>query len=592
MAAGPAGAAAPERVEAPRGWAEPRGRAVPDVDVLDGETLLRRGVRDLGDALSMLPGVMVLEQADGHRTLVVDGQAGRVALCVDGRTVPRALDGSVDLAELPATVEEVVRVELVRGPMGHVYGNGAEAGVLNVVTRRLQATGASVGASGLLAPGGGAGGTAGAAASWVGDSAGLHGNAEAGLFPGVNTLSARAPPRRLMALGAGGAFRPHARVLLRGDVGARELQVESAGGAWLRRRAQAAGEAIFTIAGGDTLRVELRGAAVESRAELPGRLHTDRAWEQVVQFRYAGEPLADHLLRGELQLFSEWGQGESSAEFTSGRIRVSGMVADTWAVGRVFTLEGALRLESTHASAPVAAPSLSFRYEPFRHVTVRATVGAGYRLLPLEAEVGALPSLLGPVLNGNGAPETGRGARLSVVFQPDALARFHAEVFRTDASDGPLALSLGQGSVGIVFGQFQQAVQPSQHVQGLRLDAALTRLRGGVSASAGYVYLQEAYDDARAARLPAVPRHAFNLVAAVAPEFLGGGVQLALLSGFDRVDSAGAGLPATAVLHLTAWKRLGGVDTSCTVDNALGASAEAGGPRAGRVFRCLVRASL
>jgi len=59
--------------------------------------------------------------------------ANQVLVMVDGRSVNMASTGMADLSMFP--IDQVERIEVIRGPGSVLYGSGAMAGVVNIVTR-------------------------------------------------------------------------------------------------------------------------------------------------------------------------------------------------------------------------------------------------------------------------------------------------------------------------------------------------------------------------------------------------------------------------------------------------------------------------
>ncbi len=119
--------------------ASPMPRALGDVarsvTVLDGEELRAGGVTLLSDALAGVPGVAVVRGGSfGAATSVFmrGGESDYVQVLVDGVQVNQP-GGSFDFAGL--TLENVERIEVVRGPASALYGSDAMAGVIQIVTR-------------------------------------------------------------------------------------------------------------------------------------------------------------------------------------------------------------------------------------------------------------------------------------------------------------------------------------------------------------------------------------------------------------------------------------------------------------------------
>lgn len=108
------------------------------VSVVTAADIERSGARTATDALAQLPGVFIRRTGQFGRTDIdirgVGDRGCRVAVLVDGRPEKMPIFGCVVTHTLP--VNNVERIELVRGPLSVLYGSDAMAGVVNIVTRR------------------------------------------------------------------------------------------------------------------------------------------------------------------------------------------------------------------------------------------------------------------------------------------------------------------------------------------------------------------------------------------------------------------------------------------------------------------------
>ncbi len=105
------------------------------VTVLKGEELRARGLLDVADALRQVAGVSVVRGGSyGAATSLFmrGGESDYVQVMIDGVAVNQP-GGAFDLASLG--LENVERIEIVRGPMSALYGSDAVAGVVHVITR-------------------------------------------------------------------------------------------------------------------------------------------------------------------------------------------------------------------------------------------------------------------------------------------------------------------------------------------------------------------------------------------------------------------------------------------------------------------------
>ena len=110
------------------------------VSVLSAEQMQQRGFRNLWEALSSIPGVQGTMNETGMRSISVRGigglfETGKIKLLLNGKSLNASASATTGtLYDTP--IEQIERVELIRGPGSAVYGEFAYAGVLNVITRQ------------------------------------------------------------------------------------------------------------------------------------------------------------------------------------------------------------------------------------------------------------------------------------------------------------------------------------------------------------------------------------------------------------------------------------------------------------------------
>lgn len=128
--------------------AQPLSQVLADVSVIDRSAIERSGATSLADLLVQLPGVeMARNGGPGNTTSVFirGGESRHVAVYLDGLRIESQATGGAAWEMLP--IEEIDRIELLRGPAAALYGSDAINGVVQLFTRRgggpLQA-GASV----------------------------------------------------------------------------------------------------------------------------------------------------------------------------------------------------------------------------------------------------------------------------------------------------------------------------------------------------------------------------------------------------------------------------------------------------------------
>ena len=106
------------------------------VTVLDAQLLRAEGVTHVGDALRRVPGIAMARSSgigSQHTVFMRGGQGNYVRVLVDGVAINEP-GGTLDLGRL--TLDDVERIEVVRGPASVLYGSEAVTGVIQIITRR------------------------------------------------------------------------------------------------------------------------------------------------------------------------------------------------------------------------------------------------------------------------------------------------------------------------------------------------------------------------------------------------------------------------------------------------------------------------
>jgi iron complex outermembrane receptor protein len=110
------------------------------LSVLSGKQMQRRGFRTLWEALASIPGVQTTMNETGMRSITVRGigkifEPSKIKLLLNGKALnSSASDTTGTLYDTP--IEQIERVEFIRGPGSAVHGEFAYAGVVNVITRQ------------------------------------------------------------------------------------------------------------------------------------------------------------------------------------------------------------------------------------------------------------------------------------------------------------------------------------------------------------------------------------------------------------------------------------------------------------------------
>jgi outer membrane cobalamin receptor len=112
------------------------------VTVIPADEILASGARKVQELLRTAVGVAVVETgAPGQlATVSIRGsEAQQVLVLLDGVRLNSPQNGQFDLANLPVALDQIERIEVLRGPASALYGSNALAGVIHIVTRRAEA---------------------------------------------------------------------------------------------------------------------------------------------------------------------------------------------------------------------------------------------------------------------------------------------------------------------------------------------------------------------------------------------------------------------------------------------------------------------
>ena len=106
------------------------------VSVLTRQDIERSAAEDLADLLRTVPGLDVVSSGGAGSQVSVfmrGGNSNHVLVLIDGVRASSSNTGAYVWEQLP--VNQVERVEIVRGPRGSIYGSDSIGGVIHVITR-------------------------------------------------------------------------------------------------------------------------------------------------------------------------------------------------------------------------------------------------------------------------------------------------------------------------------------------------------------------------------------------------------------------------------------------------------------------------
>jgi iron complex outermembrane receptor protein len=114
------------------------------VYVISHDDIVHSGVTSIADALRMAPGVQVA-QPDGNSWAVSirgfnSGLSNKLLVMIDGRTVYNPVYAGTYWEAQDTLLNDIDRIEVIRGPGGTLWGANAVNGVINIITKQASET--------------------------------------------------------------------------------------------------------------------------------------------------------------------------------------------------------------------------------------------------------------------------------------------------------------------------------------------------------------------------------------------------------------------------------------------------------------------
>jgi iron complex outermembrane receptor protein len=107
--------------------------------VLTSEDIRRSGLTSVPDLLRLVPGVHVAQIDADNWAVTARGfnsrTANKLLVMVNGRSIYTSLFSGVSWDMIPMPVEDIERIEIVRGPGASVWGANAVNGVINIISK-------------------------------------------------------------------------------------------------------------------------------------------------------------------------------------------------------------------------------------------------------------------------------------------------------------------------------------------------------------------------------------------------------------------------------------------------------------------------
>ncbi len=124
--------------------AEKASQAAAAIYVITQEDIRRSGLQNVPELLRMVPGLQVAQSGSQNWSITSRGFNGQFAndllVMIDGRTVYNPIFSGVYWDMQNLMIEDIERIEVIRGPGATLWGANAVNGVINIITKTAKDT--------------------------------------------------------------------------------------------------------------------------------------------------------------------------------------------------------------------------------------------------------------------------------------------------------------------------------------------------------------------------------------------------------------------------------------------------------------------
>ena len=114
------------------------------VFVITQDDIRRSGATSIPEVLRLAPGVEVAQVDSDHWSVGIRGfgavLASKLLVMIDGRSVYTPLFAGVYWQAQATPLEDIERIEVIRGPGGTIWGANAVDGIINIITKNAKDT--------------------------------------------------------------------------------------------------------------------------------------------------------------------------------------------------------------------------------------------------------------------------------------------------------------------------------------------------------------------------------------------------------------------------------------------------------------------
>jgi len=122
---------------------QPINKAPVSTTIIDSQMIRASGAQTVADLLRLVPGFTVGYLSGNYPVAAYHGQSDRFSrrlqLLIDGRSVYLPTLSGISWSDLVIGIEDIERIEVIRGPNASTYGNNAFGAVISIITKHASA---------------------------------------------------------------------------------------------------------------------------------------------------------------------------------------------------------------------------------------------------------------------------------------------------------------------------------------------------------------------------------------------------------------------------------------------------------------------
>lgn len=118
--------------------------AAVSISVIDRETIVASGARNIPEILRLVPGMQVGYSgnefgSEPQYVVAYHGQSDeyskQMQVLIDGRSIYEPFFGGINWKSIPVNINDIERIEVSRGPNVATYGSNSFQAAINIITR-------------------------------------------------------------------------------------------------------------------------------------------------------------------------------------------------------------------------------------------------------------------------------------------------------------------------------------------------------------------------------------------------------------------------------------------------------------------------